>query len=151
MPMGMAAPAGGGYTDGTRVVGAAELGAEFQVRGAWSRQKSLSIAIAAGKALVEAATQNARGRPGPEEVTGDYIDSFYYEVVDDVETASVYAGTDEPYAMRLEYGFVGIDSLGRDYHQPPFPHWGPAADEVEPMYEESLIQMADLDYVTTGT
>lgn len=147
MAMGMIAPAGGGFTDGARMVGAAELGAEFKYRGAWSRQRSISIAIATGKALVEAATQNASGRPGPNRVTGDYVNSFYYEVVDDVETASVYAGTDEPYAMRLEYGFVGIDSLGRDYHQPPFPHWGPAADIVEPMYEESLIQMTDFGYV----
>ena len=31
--------------------------------------------------------------------------------------ATVYS--DVPYAHRVEYGFMGIDALGRSYHQPP--------------------------------
>ena len=37
----------------------------------------------------------------------------------------------EPYGRRLEYGFVGMDALGRNYSQPPQPHVNPAADAVE--------------------
>jgi hypothetical protein len=36
--------------------------------------------------------------------------------------------------MRLEFGFVGVDSIGRHYNQPPFPHFRPAEDEVAPIY-----------------
>jgi hypothetical protein len=35
-------------------------------------------------------------------------------------------GTDLPYGRRLEFGFTGTDSLGRNYAQPPFPHVQPA-------------------------
>lgn len=31
-------------------------------------------------------------------------------------------GIDPPYARRIEYGFVGADSLGRVYHQPAQPY-----------------------------
>ena len=30
--------------------------------------------------------------------------------------------------MRLEFGFADIDSLGRVYNQPPFPHVRPAVE-----------------------
>lgn len=150
-PMGLATPVGGSFvTKDTHIVGAAELSAELLFRGAWAHQKSISIAIMAGKALVESATKHSMDRPGPREVSGDYHKSFYYSVQDNGLTASVYAGSSAPFAMRLEYGFHGTDSLGRVYHQNPLPHWRPASDEVLPMYEEALIEVADLDYVTTG-
>src|SRR3954447_17888484 len=68
---------------------------------------------------------------GPNIVTGTYVQSIELEetTVGGVTVATVY--TDEARAQRLEYGFVGADSLGRHYQQPPFPHWGPASDEVE--------------------
>ena len=40
-------------------------------------------------------------------------------------------GSGEPYGRRLEYGFVGVDALGRNYSQAPQPHVNPAADTVE--------------------
>lgn len=150
MPMGMASPTGGSFSGGARVVGATELTAEFLHRGAWAHQKSISIAIEAGKLLVEHAKMHSEGRPGPEYITGAYQDSFYYQVEDNGLTASVYAGSDEPFALRLEYGFVGADAAGRTFSQPPFPHWGPAADEVMPMYEAELLLLADFEVVTEG-
>jgi hypothetical protein len=69
--------------------------------------------------------------PGPNIVTGDYVSSIELEERELAGVAEVEVWTDRPQAMRLEHGFVGADSLGRVYHQRAYPHWGPAADEVE--------------------
>lgn len=37
-------------------------------------------------------------------------------------------GFEPPYARRIELGFVGVDSLGRHYHQAPEPYMRPAFD-----------------------
>lgn len=42
---------------------------------------------------------------------------------------SVAVGTDVEYARRIEYGFSGKDSLGRNYNQSPRPYLRPALDE----------------------
>lgn len=41
----------------------------------------------------------------------------------------VVIGTDVVYAARQEFGFVGPDSLGRVYHQPPHPYLRPAIEQ----------------------
>lgn len=51
------------------------------------------------------------------------------------EAGSVRVGTDVPYAARIEYGFVGKDSRGREYNQAPNPYLRPAVDETK---EEQL-------------
>ena len=38
---------------------------------------------------------------------------------------------DRPYARRLEFGFVGTDSLGRRYHQAARPYMRPAFDSKQ--------------------
>lgn len=47
------------------------------------------------------------------------------------EAANQY-GFDPAYARRIEYGFVGQDSLGRNYHQAAQPYMRPTADEDGP-------------------
>lgn len=42
--------------------------------------------------------------------------------------------TDAQQAKGLEYGFVGVDSLGRHYRQPPFPHVAPAWRQTQAAY-----------------
>jgi len=42
--------------------------------------------------------------------------------------ASVDIGTDVVYAARIEFGFVGADSLGRNYHQGARPYLRPALE-----------------------
>lgn len=39
-------------------------------------------------------------------------------------------GPTTEYGRRVELGFVGRDSLGRNYNQPPYPYFGPAVEEV---------------------
>jgi trans-2-enoyl-CoA reductase len=51
-------------------------------------------------------------------------------------------GTTAPQARRLEFGFVGADSLGRVYNDAPLPHFEPdlqkTADELEKAVERLL-------------
>jgi hypothetical protein len=45
------------------------------------------------------------------------------------QRVNIRIGTDLEYAARIEYGFSGRDSLGRNYDQPPKPYLRPAFDE----------------------
>jgi hypothetical protein len=83
------------------------------------RQANLTYA----PVILDTIKTNASGRPGPNVVTGAYRDSI--RVVEVGETSLAF-GSDAPQAWRLEKGFVGMDSLGREYAQPPYPHFGPA-------------------------
>lgn len=91
---------------------------------------------------------NASGRPGPRVQTGDYRRGIRLQTGEAVSPAgglvpfaTVY--TTSPQGQRLEHGFVGVDSLGRHYHQPPFPHWGPAVEVVEPIVQADLAAQVD--------
>ena len=85
----------------------------------------------------------ASGRPGPNAPTGDYRRSWTHEVVTDGLTVTATVGTNKPQGRRLEYGFVGADSLGRIYNQPPFPHVGPAVEEIAPLFVAGLGEAVD--------
>lgn len=69
---------------------------------------------------------NASGRPGPNVITGRYRNSWETQTRRLPYGAMCTIGTNAPQGRRLEFGFVGPDSLGRVYNQPPFPHVGPA-------------------------
>ncbi|WP_331756573.1 HK97 gp10 family phage protein [Streptomyces decoyicus] len=69
---------------------------------------------------------HASGRPGPNVITGRYRNSWQIETRHLPHGAQCTIGTEEPYGRRLEFGFVGADSLGRVYNQPPFPHVQPS-------------------------
>lgn len=73
----------------------------------------------------------ASGRPGPRNITGDYRRSIVGQALQ-VDRAVFHAiiGSNAPQALRLEFGFVGPDALGRVYNQPPFPHFGPSVGEI---------------------
>lgn len=77
---------------------------------------------------------HASGRPGPNAPTGDYRRSWTHEFSAAGLTAEAVVGTNKPQARRLEYGYVGPDSLGRIFNQPPYPHMGPAVEEVRPAF-----------------
>lgn len=46
-----------------------------------------------------------------------------------IENGVVMVGTSVPYARRIEFGFIGKDSRGRNYHQAARPFLRPAYDE----------------------
>lgn len=73
---------------------------------------------------------NASGRPGPNVITGAYRNSWHTQTRGLPFGAWCTIGTMAPQGRRLEFGFVGPDSLGRVYNQPPFPHAGPAVPYI---------------------
>lgn len=83
----------------------------------------------------------ASGRPGPRAITGDYRRSWTNEYRGSPGSFTSSVGTSAPQGRRLEFGFYGVDSLGRHYNQPPFPHARPAFDETAPEFEAAVTDM----------
>lgn len=98
---------------------------------AWKRRASLPRAM-----------ERWYSADGLRAITGDYRRRVNLRV--DIVAGSVTAtvGTNHPGARRLEYGFVGADSLGRRYHQPPYPTARPALYEIEPLYLAAMATIA---------
>lgn len=98
-------------------------------------QQGLSIAVGIGaNTFVDAAKTLV-----PVD-TGNLQDHIHAEVIEDTPQRQVRAvtpafaasnkyGFDPAYARRIEYGFHGTDSLGRQYDQGPQPYMRPAFDE----------------------
>lgn len=89
--------------------------------------------VKADERLLELVRQHASGRPGPNVVTGRYISRF---VIVDHRVRNPSQQT-----HRLEYGFIGTDSLGRKYAQPPFPHFRPALEEMRTEYRRGIVPL----------
>ena len=85
------------------------------------------------------------GPPGPRLITGDYNRSWNLRMQGNAFVAVASVGTDRPQARRLEYGFAGVDSIGRRYNQPPYPHARPAVFEIEPQFIAALALVVDWD------
>lgn len=90
------------------------------------------------------AKAHASGRPGPRAVTGDYRRSISTSVAASLRGVSGHFGTNKDQARRLENGFVGIDSIGRHYDQPAYPHFGPAYEETLPGFIAAVEHLAEL-------
>lgn len=81
--------------------------------------------------------------PGPQVITGEYVDSIQYEYVSDGASGIVRIWSDSDYSDRLEYGFSGTDSMGRAAFSAPFPHFRPAFEAIEPEFEAAMERVAD--------
>jgi hypothetical protein len=95
-----------------------------------------------GQLLRTRVMAKASGRPGPNIVTGDYRRSWQLQVAGAGKGTTATVGTNAPQGRRLEHGFHGMDSLGRVYSQPPFPHAGPAFDEIVPLFVADFERIA---------
>jgi hypothetical protein len=94
--------------------------------------QALGRGVARGVLLGEAIVKGkASGRPGPRFVSGDFRRSIVGDSEIGVGTILGQIGTNAAQGRRLEYGFVGVDVLGRRYNQPPYPYLQPAVPEVE--------------------
>lgn len=86
----------------------------------------------AGAVVVREAKINS-GRGGeefPHRITGNLMRSIKeIRKTSTDDKCEVQVGSAMDYALRLEYGFNGTDSLGRRYHQAPRPYLRPALDE----------------------
>jgi len=81
--------------------------------------------------------------PGPNVATGDYRRSislsFSSGTLDGERSVEGDVYTNSLQGNRLEYGFVGVDSIGRVYKQSAFPHWKPAGDTIEPLFQAAAV------------
>jgi len=113
---------------------------------AWTNaaRSGLKCGVDAGAALFEAdAKDNAPV------LTGRLRDGIHTEVLVDSNTvqqravtpvveASNKYGFEPPYARRIEFGFIGVDSLGRHYNQAPDPYMRPAFDSQQDAAADAL-------------
>jgi hypothetical protein len=78
----------------------------------------------------------ASGAPGPQVITGEYERSIRYQGLHIIPGLLIEAhvSSDEPFAHRLEYGFMGVDALGRTVQESPRPHFAPAAARLAAIY-----------------
>lgn len=124
-----------------------EVAAALTAIGVKAGARAFAVTRHFGQVLTATVQRNASlpraGPPGPRLQTGDYVRSWNLrmEALGGVVAAS--AGTNRPQARRLEYGFNGPDALGRVYHQPPYPHAGPALDEVGPQFAAAILAIID--------
>ncbi|MDJ0383212.1 HK97 gp10 family phage protein [Streptomyces sp. G-G2] len=116
----------------------AALAALFDQKGLSLRSESEAAARVSAALLVASIRQRASGHPGPRVITGKYRASWQSDVTAAGPVFIAEIGSDAPQARRLEYGFVGTDSLGRRYAQPPFPHVGPAVEASGPVVARIL-------------
>lgn len=117
---------------------------EFKFASATAAQRAQRVMRHHGALLLMRLIRNASGHPGPQIVSGDYIDSFHVDYVGSNQwQARLRAYNTQPYSDRLEFGFTGVDSKGRYYDQPPFPHFGPAIAATFPKLQHDLADMAN--------
>lgn len=123
---------GGVFTDAGALASVLDRGAQR------SLLATETVMRHSAQVLVKRVQHNASGRPGPRVITGKYRDSWTSEVRRTGPVVVGEVGTAARQARRLEFGFVGADSLDRHYNQPPFPHLGPAVDQSGPALVRAL-------------
>lgn len=77
---------------------------------------------------------------GPRLLTGNYSRSINRQTTRTATASRTQTGTNAVQAMRLEVGFVGVDSLGRTINQRAYPHFSPGFDETAPVFEEQVTE-----------
>lgn len=121
-----------------KILGDGETRTRFAVGAATVAAATHEVVDHYGQLLATRVQAHASGRPGPNAPTGDYRRSIHAERVGSGANFAVAVGTNKPQGRRLEFGFVGRDSLGRLFNQPPYPHFGPAIDEIGPEFVVAL-------------
>lgn len=128
---------------------AAEVGADMVDLAAAGRIRVAKTVVAYG-ALLQGAVKRHASQPrtairprlgaaeGPRLLTGDYVRSINRRTVHHTTSSTTMVGSNDDRARRLEMGFVGTDSLGRNYDQADYPHYGPGLDEVAEPFRAAL-------------
>lgn len=122
---------------------------EFEVRNAGSVAGRFARAAATIDDRAFAVTRHygavlrERVRAAAPHRTGRYAGRIRMDTRGSGESRWISVSSPDPFARRLEKGFVGVDSAGREYHQAPRPHWQPAIDVTGPEYAAALTLIAD--------
>lgn len=91
------------------------------------------------------ATLGAGGEPGPPDPSGSVSVSRMNLVAASLKLGDVYsAHNGAAYAARLEFGFEGKDSLGRQYHQAPRAFVRGTLDRAEEFAADAAARVAAL-------
>lgn len=120
---------------------ATQIAADLAGLGVRATARGLALVAHHGMLLETRIKANASGRPGPNVITGDYRRSWTTQITHGLGGAMATVGTNKPQARRLEYGFYGVDALGRSYSQSPYPHVGPAVDAIQPGFERDIVAL----------
>lgn len=92
--------------------------------------------------LAGAVPIEAQAKSNAPVVSGALRDSIDTQIVSQSETQVVaQIAPHTPYAHRIERGFIGIDSLGRNYHQPAEPYMRPAYEEKKQEAKDIMVTM----------
>ncbi len=126
----------------------AQVAWDLSQLGIEGRQRMRRVVVTHGELLKTAVVRHASqprtqprpgtGDQGPRRLTGTYARSITRTTTHLAASSSSIVGTNQERALRLEYGFVGVDALGRNIDQVPYPHFGPAADEIEPLFIDAV-------------
>ncbi len=113
---------------------------------AWinAARAGLKTGVEAGAALFE-----GQAKDNAPVLTGRLRDGIHTDVLVDTDTqqqrgvtpvvpAGNKYGFEPPYARRIEFGFIGVDSLGRHYHQLPHAYMRPAFDTEQEAAAEAV-------------
>lgn len=95
----------------------------------------MRVGVKQGEGIVKG---NASGRPGPNVITGQFRAGIRSDVAVSANLVQGQIGSNAPQAARLEYGFFGTDSLGRNYAQPPYPYLQPSIPGVQAAVEGAI-------------
>lgn len=131
-----------------------ELAADLVALGfATGRRVANAVRIGTFQALTEIKREAAQPRTavrprggheeGPRLITGSYARSISTSFRTEGTTFTGVVGTNDVRARRLEFGFDGVDALGRDYSQPSYPHFGPGFEKALPVFEAALRDAVD--------
>lgn len=119
-------------------VGAVELAVGFEQWGADVVPKARSIV----RHYAELARSDVVARASGQMDVTDYTATIHVQYGQDARWLRADIGTDDPAGYRHEFGFVGVDVLGRSYHQGPRPHFGPALDRYAGLFESAIAGLA---------
>lgn len=111
-------------------------------------QTGLKLGVSEAAGLFE-----AEAKTNAPVVTGRLRDSIQTETVTDEPEQQVLAvAPDTPYDHRIEFGFIGTDSLGRHYHQAAEPYMRPAFDSQQDAAREAITSgvLEQLDAAMSG-
>jgi len=126
-----------------------QVAADLQAAGLKAGARAFAITRVFGQLLLANVKRRASlprtGPPGPRIQTGNYVRSMGLRLGAPGGHPTAVVGTNAPQGRRLELGFQGTDSAGRTYSQPPYPHWGPALDEITPLFVEAIARVGDPD------
>ena len=101
-----------------------------------SASEAAQLFVEEAKALVPVATGNLQEHIHAEQLD-DSPNRQTFQVMPFDESGNEY-GFDPAYARRIEYGFIGTDKLGRNFHQAAQPYMRPAFDSKQAEAAETI-------------